>query len=222
MDNDDSLDESQGSTKSVKGKRDVIWGNAKTTALIKIWGETEVKYALSSLKCNYEIFEMISTEFSKIGFSRSAEECRTKTKSLRKLYKQAVLHNNTSGSGRSKFIWYDEMAQIFRTDVSIHPLRKTESKSAAETAAETMEGAGDVLVTLDLVEMADVQLSAGSDISGTDPLETTNYEATLDPARRLAMLRKRKQRATAAACLDSTLSGFVNWVQRNTESNSLR
>ncbi|KAJ7329633.1 hypothetical protein JRQ81_015807, partial [Phrynocephalus forsythii] len=62
MDNYDSLDESQGSTKSVKGKRGVIWGNAETSALIKIWGEAEIKYALSSLKRNYEIFEMISTE----------------------------------------------------------------------------------------------------------------------------------------------------------------
>ncbi|KAJ7338069.1 hypothetical protein JRQ81_010609 [Phrynocephalus forsythii] len=167
MDNDDRLDESQGSTKSVKVKRGVIWGNAETSALIKIWGEAEVKYALSSLKRNYEIFEMISTELSKIGFCRSTEECRTKMKSLRKLYKQAVLPNNASGSGRSKFIWYDEMAQIFRTDTSIHPLRTTESKSAAETGTETMEGAGDVLVTLDLVETTDVQLSTGSDISGT-------------------------------------------------------
>ncbi|KAJ7332865.1 hypothetical protein JRQ81_015045 [Phrynocephalus forsythii] len=216
MDNEDSLDESQGSTKS-----------------------------------NYEIFETISTELGKIGFSRTAEECRTKTKSLRKLYKQAVLHNNTSGSGISKFIWFDEMAQIVRTDTSIRPLQTTESESAGDTGAEAMEGAGDVLVTLDLFESQKFLLSGGSDVSGADtqstevcepstsgcstamssvvpnsdnsrrcdPSETTNYEATLDPARRFAMLRKRKQRATAAACLDSTLSGFVNWVQRNTESN---
>ncbi|KAJ7324591.1 hypothetical protein JRQ81_017611 [Phrynocephalus forsythii] len=122
MDNEESLDESQGSTKSVKGKRGVIRGNADTSVLINVWGEAEIKYALSSLKRNYKIFEMISTELCKIGFSRSAEECRTKMKSLRKLYKQAVLHNNTSGSGRSKFIWFDEMAQIFRTDPPIHPL----------------------------------------------------------------------------------------------------
>ncbi|KAJ7341140.1 hypothetical protein JRQ81_004917 [Phrynocephalus forsythii] len=112
---------------------------------------------------------MISTELSKIGFSQSAEECRTKTKSLRKLYKQAVLHNNTSGSGRSKFIWFDEMAQIFRTDTSIHPLHTTESESTA--GAETMERAGDVLVTLDLVESNDFLLSAGSDVSGIENLQ---------------------------------------------------
>ncbi|KAJ7345164.1 hypothetical protein JRQ81_001114 [Phrynocephalus forsythii] len=132
MDNDDSLDESQGSTRTVKGKG-IIWGNAETSALIKIWGEAEIKYALSSLKRNYEIFEMISTELNKTGFNRSTEECRTKMKSLRKLYKQAVTQNNTSGSGLSKFIWFDEMAQIFRTDTSIHPLRTTESKSAGDT-----------------------------------------------------------------------------------------
>ncbi|KAJ7325251.1 hypothetical protein JRQ81_018271 [Phrynocephalus forsythii] len=193
MDQDDSLQESQGSSRTVKGKEGVIWGNAETSALIKIWGEAEIKYALSSLKRNYEIFEMISTELNKIGFSRCAEECRTKMKSLRKLYKQAVLQNNTSGSGRSKFIWFNEMAQIFRTDTSIHPLRTTESESATETGVEAMEGEGDVLVTLDLFDSNDSLFSGGLDVSGTDPSETTNYEATLDPARRLVMLRKRKQ-----------------------------
>ncbi|KAJ7316312.1 hypothetical protein JRQ81_002474 [Phrynocephalus forsythii] len=220
--NDDSLDESQGSTKSVKGKRGVIWGNAETSALIKVWGEAEVKYALSSLKRNYEIFEMISTELGKVGYFRSAEECRTKTKSLRKLYKLAVLHNNRSGSGRSKFIWYDEMAQIFRTDASIHPLQTTESESSAEAGADSMDGSGELMVTLDLVEAGDVELSACSDTSGAGHQDSTNYEATLDPARRLAMLRKRKQRTCAAACLDNTLSGFVDWVQRNTEAGNIK
>ncbi|KAJ7325324.1 hypothetical protein JRQ81_018344 [Phrynocephalus forsythii] len=168
MEHDDSLDESQGSTKSVKGKRGVLWGNVETSVLIKIWGEAEVTYALSSLKRNYEIFELISNELCKIGFNRSPEECRTKMKSLRKLYKQAVLHNNTSGSGRSKFIWFDEMAQIFRTDNSIHPLRTTESESAAHT--ESMDGAGDVVLTLDLVNLNEFLLSTGSDVSGTDTL----------------------------------------------------
>ncbi|KAJ7319867.1 hypothetical protein JRQ81_019378, partial [Phrynocephalus forsythii] len=133
MDNDNSLDESQGSTRSLKGKRGVIWGNAETSALITVWGEAEVKYALSSLKRNYEIFKEIFTESGKLGFFRTTEECRTKTKSLRKLYKLAVPHNNRSSSGRSRFIWYDEMSQIFRTDTSIHPLRTTESESLADT-----------------------------------------------------------------------------------------
>ncbi|KAJ7309529.1 hypothetical protein JRQ81_007576 [Phrynocephalus forsythii] len=63
MDNDDSLDESQGSTRTVKGKRGIIWGNAETSALIKIWGEAEIKYALSSLKRNYEsLIRLGSTE----------------------------------------------------------------------------------------------------------------------------------------------------------------
>ncbi|KAJ7338341.1 hypothetical protein JRQ81_011324 [Phrynocephalus forsythii] len=135
MDNEDTSESSQGTTVQCKIKRGVIWGNEETSALIKVWGEAEIKYALSSLKRNIEIFEVISSELAKLGFSRLASECRTKTKSLRKLYKQAVLHNSTSGSGRSKFIWYDEMANIFRTDTSIHPLQTTESESSAGTEA---------------------------------------------------------------------------------------
>ncbi|KAJ7338428.1 hypothetical protein JRQ81_012078 [Phrynocephalus forsythii] len=175
MDQEDSSEESQGSAKSVKGKRGIIWGKAETSALIKVWGEAEIKYALSSLKRNYEIFEMISSELLKIGYRRSADECRTKTKSLRKLYKQAVLHNNTSGSGRSKFIWLDEMAQIFRTDTSIHPLRTTESESTTDTAAAAMEGDGDEIFTLELFEYNDFMPSACSDVSATAEERTPEY-----------------------------------------------
>ncbi|KAJ7345178.1 hypothetical protein JRQ81_001128 [Phrynocephalus forsythii] len=129
MDNGDTSESSQGTTVQPKIKRGVIWGNEETSALIKVWGEAEIKYALSSLKRNIEIFEVISSELAKLGFIRSASECRTKTKSLRKLYKQAVLQNSKSGSSHSKFLWYEEMANIFRTDTSIHPLRTTESES---------------------------------------------------------------------------------------------
>ncbi|KAJ7338322.1 hypothetical protein JRQ81_011291 [Phrynocephalus forsythii] len=178
---------------------------------------TETNY-LDNQERNYEILEMISSELLKIGYRRSADECWTKTKSLRKLYKQAVLHNNTSGSGRSKFIWFKKMAQIFQTDTSIHPLRTTESESATDTVAEAMEGDGDEIFTLELFKSNDYLPSASSDVSATDAVETTNYEATLNPATRLAMLRKCKQRATAAARLDNTLSGFVAWVQKNAAS----
>ncbi|KAJ7320192.1 hypothetical protein JRQ81_019703 [Phrynocephalus forsythii] len=160
MEQEDSSEDSQGSAKSARGKTGVIWGNAETSALIKIWGEAEIKYALSSLKRNYEIFELISSELQKIGYRRSADECRMKMKLLRKLYKQAVIHNNTSGSGRSKFIWFDEMAQIFRTDTSIHLLRTTESETATNTAAEAMEGDGEEIFTLELFESNEFLASA--------------------------------------------------------------
>ncbi|KAJ7303216.1 hypothetical protein JRQ81_012151 [Phrynocephalus forsythii] len=46
--------------------------------------------------------------------------------------------------------------------------------------------------------------------------DTFNYEATLDHASKLALIRKRKQREAEAARLDNTLSGFVEWVEENT------
>ncbi|KAJ7320353.1 hypothetical protein JRQ81_019864 [Phrynocephalus forsythii] len=215
MDNEDISESSQGTTVHCKIKRGIIWGNEETSALIKVWGEAEIKYALCSLKRNIEIFEVISSELNKLGFSRSASECRTKTKSLRKLYKQAVLHNSTSGSGRSKFLWYDEMANIFCTDTSIHPLRTTESESSGTSAMEVMQGGTDNVATLTLFEDTDcANYSYGpSETSGLGAVETSNYKATLDPATRLAMIRKRKQRSTAAARLDNTLSGFVDLVR---------
>ncbi|KAJ7332403.1 hypothetical protein JRQ81_014583, partial [Phrynocephalus forsythii] len=75
MEENDDLESTQGSIMHRKRKRGVICSNVETSALIKVWGEANIKYALSSLKRNYEIFEVISKELSKLGFHRPDEEC---------------------------------------------------------------------------------------------------------------------------------------------------
>ncbi|KAJ7332194.1 hypothetical protein JRQ81_014374 [Phrynocephalus forsythii] len=224
MEGEDDFEYTQGSIPSRKGKRGIIWGNAETSILIKVWGEAEIKYALSSLKRNYENFEVISREMKKIGCSRLAEECRSKTKCLRKLYYQAVIQNSTSGAGRSKFLWFEEMAQIFRTDTSIHPLRLTESESQPDVGDGPMETENEPLVTLDFFEATDVVTNSqgASDFSVAEPQDTCNYEATLDPASRLALIRKREKRPAAAEKLDNTLCGFVAWVEENTSRKEVK
>ncbi|KAJ7303164.1 hypothetical protein JRQ81_012097, partial [Phrynocephalus forsythii] len=110
------------------GKRGCSWSPKETKALLRIWGEAERKHAVSTLKRNYPIFVDISAQLAKLGFCRGPVECRTKTKALRKLYKQALLDNN--GAGRWDFIWFDEMQRIFRWDPSFKRLRATESEAS--------------------------------------------------------------------------------------------
>ncbi|KAJ7300625.1 hypothetical protein JRQ81_000024 [Phrynocephalus forsythii] len=251
MEGEDSPESSPGGGRSGKGKRGVIWGASETAALINIWGQAERKYALSSRKRNYEIYERIASELGKSGYKRTVEECRSKTKLLRKLYKAAARQddNNTTTPGaaaRSKFLWMEEMDQIFRRDASIHPLGTTGSGAVPRQVADTDMDSGEVFsrelykVKDDVPNssvasdssLADTQMTDGGEASfsgqsapahpsGTqqdrgrtaDVRETCSPEATLDPATR-DMIRKRKQRATAAAQLDRTLTGFVDWVKQ--------
>ncbi|KAJ7301133.1 hypothetical protein JRQ81_000023 [Phrynocephalus forsythii] len=96
MEGEDSPNRSPGGGRYGKGKRGVIWGASETAALINIWGQAERKYALSSRKRNYEIYERVASELGKSGYKRTGEECRSKTKLLRKLYKAAARQDNTT------------------------------------------------------------------------------------------------------------------------------
>lgn len=51
---------------------------------------------------------------------------------------------------------------------------------------------------------------------------STAHEENMDPATRLAMMRRRKQREPAATKLDTTLHEFFDWVkQANTENQQV-
>ncbi|KAJ7303352.1 hypothetical protein JRQ81_012295 [Phrynocephalus forsythii] len=137
MESEDSPESSPGGGRSGKGKRGVIWGASETAALINIWGQAERKYALSSRKRNYEIYERVASELGKSGYKRTGEECRSKTKLLRKLYKAAARQeddNSTTTPGaaaRPTFPWMEEMDQIFHPEASsIRPLRTTGREAA--------------------------------------------------------------------------------------------
>ncbi|KAJ7300499.1 hypothetical protein JRQ81_000030 [Phrynocephalus forsythii] len=219
MEGEDSPDHSPGGGRSGKGKRGVIWGASKTAALINIWGQAERKYALSSRKRNYEIYERIASELGKSGYKRTGEECRSKTKLLRKLYKAAARQDDDTptttpgAAARSKFPWMEEMDQIFRPEASsIPPLRTTGSEAATGQDTQTTDG-GEASFS---GQSAPAHPSGKQQDRGrtADVRETCNPEATLDQATR-DMIRKRKQRATAAAQLDRTLTGFVDWVKQD-------
>ncbi|KAJ7324602.1 hypothetical protein JRQ81_017622 [Phrynocephalus forsythii] len=86
------------------GKRGCSLSTRETRALLQIWGDFEIKYALSSMKRNFQIFSDIAGQLAKLGIHRGPLECRNKAKALRKLYKNASAQNNKSGSGRSDFL----------------------------------------------------------------------------------------------------------------------
>ncbi|KAJ7326733.1 hypothetical protein JRQ81_016492 [Phrynocephalus forsythii] len=135
-----------------RGTRGSSWSFDETKLLQKLWGEAEVKYAVSTLKRKYEIFAEISAELANLGYDRGPVECRNKTKVLRRDYKRAIASNKQSGNERAKFICYEEMDRIFRSDVSMHPLRTTETKAPEHREMSIQD---DEVFTLELFELED-------------------------------------------------------------------
>ncbi|KAJ7303166.1 hypothetical protein JRQ81_012099 [Phrynocephalus forsythii] len=137
------------------------------------------------------------------------QRSQRKSKSLRSKYKLALSKNNKSGSAQSSFPWMKEMDRNFRGDPSIEPLRTTESEAPRCNDNVVTEEENDFAAEGSTVDTDSAVLVPGS--ASCDP------EAAMEPARRLAFMRKRKQRASAAAQLNSTLSKYMQWVKFDSE-----
>ncbi|XP_042307274.1 uncharacterized protein LOC121922036 [Sceloporus undulatus] len=105
------------------GGRGASWKPDETRCLIAIWGEETVQMQLSKNHRNICVYDKIASQLRKHGFNRSAGECRTKAKALKRGYKKAVQLSKTSGMGAIDFPFFSELQDVFAGDASIEAKR---------------------------------------------------------------------------------------------------
>nr|XP_020633830.1 uncharacterized protein LOC110070487 [Pogona vitticeps] len=121
-----------------KKGRGLAWQLDETRCLLAIWGEQRVQEQLRSSHRNLDTFVAISRAMKRRGFRRSPLECRCKTKSLRRLYKNAVEHNSKPGNSPQRIPFYRELRRILERDPSVDPPRSTDSRdSQGDTTEES-------------------------------------------------------------------------------------
>lgn len=99
-------------------RRGTNWSYAEVMDLLDIWGEQRIQQVLQSSHRNMDTFQVIANEMAKRGHKRTAQECRTKTKTMRRDYKK-VKESSSSGKGRVAFPFYDQLERIL--DSSVQP-----------------------------------------------------------------------------------------------------
>ncbi|XP_062984559.1 uncharacterized protein LOC134400197 [Elgaria multicarinata webbii] len=119
----------------IKG-RGPTWRHYEILDLLNIWGEQRIQEQLRTKHRNLNSFEYIAMEMGKKGHSRTAQECRSKTKSLRFEYRKVYNHNNRSGKKFATCPYYDELHSILREDATIRPKRVSSSIKLIRTEAE--------------------------------------------------------------------------------------
>ena len=67
------------------------WTPEETRALINCWGEANVQQQLDSVRRNRDIYEGISSELAKLGYSKTWKQCRCKVKNLTQRYRKASM-----------------------------------------------------------------------------------------------------------------------------------
>lgn len=64
------------------------WTEQETVALVEVWAADDVQHGLKTCVRNSHIFAEISEKMATIGYLRTAEQCHTRIKRLKKTYRR--------------------------------------------------------------------------------------------------------------------------------------
>lgn len=95
--------------------------------LFSLWGDARVQQALRASHRTFDCFERIAEDMAEHRFTRTAQECRTKTKAMRLHYKRCFTHNQRSGNNPQFCPFYNELHQILKGDASVALFRVADS-----------------------------------------------------------------------------------------------
>ncbi|CAI5780061.1 Hypothetical predicted protein [Podarcis lilfordi] len=127
------------------------WAYTEVIDLLDIWGEQKIQKLLQSSYRNMDTFQVIASEMAKRGHERTAQECRTKTKTMRRDYKKAK-DNPSSLGGRMTCPFYEQLDRILAGDSGFQPPRRLphaalpeESSGDTNSPCPLAEGAAPVV-----------------------------------------------------------------------------
>ncbi|XP_042313759.1 uncharacterized protein LOC121925552 isoform X2 [Sceloporus undulatus] len=104
-----------------RGGRGISWTRQETLDLISLWGEEKVQEQLRDCHRNINVFEKIAEKMQEKSHDRTAEECRTKSKALRKQYREVTDHISQNGGGTVTMPFFEQLHAILGGDATIHP-----------------------------------------------------------------------------------------------------
>ncbi|XP_054833393.1 uncharacterized protein LOC129328388 [Eublepharis macularius] len=100
--------------------RGTTWTYPEVIDLLVIWREREIQQELQRSHRNIETFQVVASKMAKRGHKRSALECRSKIKTLKRDYRIAKA-NNSPGKGHLAWLFYDRLDHLLANDANIPP-----------------------------------------------------------------------------------------------------
>lgn len=110
------------------------WAYTEVIDLLDIWGEQKIQKLLQSSYRNMDTFQVIASEMAKRGHERTAQECRTKTKTMRRDYKKAKDNSSLMG-GHVTCPFYEQLDRILAGDSSFRLPRRLQNVSLPEESS---------------------------------------------------------------------------------------
>ncbi|KAM9846054.1 uncharacterized protein ACBR49_011020 [Aulostomus maculatus] len=105
--------DSQEASLPVVSDAKVPWSEEETLNLLDIWGKDSMQRALKGCLKNRHIFTQIAQKMAERGHMRSVEQCQTRIKRLKKLFRQ-----NAKGNSRLEYKFYEQLERILGSSAS--------------------------------------------------------------------------------------------------------
>ncbi|XP_034019841.1 uncharacterized protein zgc:113263 [Thalassophryne amazonica] len=124
----------------LEDRKKVSWSDKETIILLEHWGDPQVQQNLRNGSHNGHVFSEISEKLAASGYSRSPDQCYTRIKRLKTIYRQCRDSSSLSGNDRVEFKFYDLLEQILEKQPST-------SSAAVMDSIEISEDSNDESVT---------------------------------------------------------------------------
>ena len=124
-----------------KGK---LWSDRETQLLLQIWSEGSIQSKLKDAKRNEDIYVKIAADLKSRGFTRTADQCRSKIKALKKKYKSVADQMRRSGAGRESdeeadqpvdFPYFEIFDAVMGGRAAVIPVHLLDSAASSNPAA---------------------------------------------------------------------------------------
>nr|XP_028569551.1 uncharacterized protein LOC114588424 isoform X3 [Podarcis muralis] len=100
--------------------RGTTWTYPEIIDLLVIWREREIQQELQRSHRNIETFQVVAGKMAQRGHKRSALECRSKIKTLKRDYRIAKA-NNSPGKGHLAWLFYDQLDHLLANEADVPP-----------------------------------------------------------------------------------------------------
>lgn len=91
------------------------WTEHETAALIEVWAADDVQHSLKTCVRNGHIFAEIAEKMSSLGYLRTAEQCHTRIKRLKKTYRR-YCNSQRNGGRSSAYRYFTLLAPVLGDD----------------------------------------------------------------------------------------------------------
>ncbi|CAG5927595.1 unnamed protein product [Menidia menidia] len=137
----DEYDEQDGQEEPDPGLLDNVntpWTEEETVTLIEVWAADDVQHSLKTCVRNGHVFAEIAEKMAALGYLKTAEQCQTRIKRLKKTYRRHC-NSKRNGGRPTVFRYYNLLAPVLGDRSIVPPFADLDSTMVDAALEQLMD-----------------------------------------------------------------------------------